>query len=48
MFSRFAVYGVSSTTLAATVVANALHSRANFYAAAVGIGKSSGALMVSR
>ncbi|WVQ77436.1 hypothetical protein IAR50_007122 [Cryptococcus sp. DSM 104548] len=43
---RLAVYGVVSTVLAASVVASALQSRANFYAAAVSVGKSSGSLMV--
>ncbi|ODN77017.1 hypothetical protein L202_05563 [Cryptococcus amylolentus CBS 6039] len=43
---RLAIYGVLSTVLAASVLASALQSRANFYAAAVSVGKSSGSLMV--
>ena len=47
MVPRLAIYGATSTALAAAVISSALHSRANFFAAAVTVGKSSGSLMVS-
>ncbi|WVR04137.1 hypothetical protein IAU60_001136 [Kwoniella sp. DSM 27419] len=46
MVPRLAVYGMASTALAGSVVYSALSSRANFYAAAVAVGRSSGALMI--
>lgn len=46
MARRFALYGVASTIFAVGVVSTALRTRANFYAAAVSIGKSSGSMMV--
>ncbi|WVW79873.1 hypothetical protein I302_101843 [Kwoniella bestiolae CBS 10118] len=46
MVPRLAVYGLSSTLLASGVVYSALNTRPNFYAAAVALGRSSGALMV--
>lgn len=46
MARRFALYGVASTVFAFGVVSTALRTRANFYAAAVSIGKSSGSMMV--
>lgn len=46
MVPRLAIYGATSTALAAAVIGSALHSRANFFAAAVTVGKSSGSLMV--
>lgn len=46
MASRLVLYGALSTLGAASVVGSALHTRANFYAAAVAVGRSSGALMV--
>ena len=47
MVPRLAMYGATSTALAAAVVGSALHTRANFFAAAVAVGMSSGSLMVS-
>lgn len=46
MARRFVLYGVASTVFAFGVVSTALRTRANFYAAAVSIGKSSGSMMV--
>ncbi|KAK6907066.1 hypothetical protein I204_00133 [Kwoniella mangroviensis CBS 8886] len=46
MVPRLAIYGLSSTLLASGVVYSALNTRPNFYAAAVALGRSSGALMV--
>ncbi|WVQ83464.1 hypothetical protein IAT38_005605 [Cryptococcus sp. DSM 104549] len=46
MAPRLAMYGLASTVLAAGVVSSAMRSRANFYAAAVSVGKSSGSLMI--
>lgn len=46
MARRFALYGVASTVFAFGVVSTALRTRANFYAAAVSIGKSSGSMMI--
>ncbi|KAL7419908.1 E3 ubiquitin-protein ligase hrd1 [Cryptotrichosporon argae] len=43
---RLALYGVASTTLASAVFVSALHSRPNFFAAAVAVGRSSGSLLV--
>ena len=48
MVPRLALYGAASTTLAAAVIGSALKTRANFFAAAVTVGRSSGSLMVSR
>ena len=47
MVHRLAIYGATSTALAAAVISSALHSRANLFAAAVTVGKSSGSLIVS-
>ncbi|KAL1410284.1 E3 ubiquitin-protein ligase hrd1 [Vanrija albida] len=44
--SRLAAFGLLSTGLAAGVVGNALKERPNFYAAAVSVGRSSGALLI--
>ncbi|OCF32381.1 hypothetical protein I316_06051 [Kwoniella heveanensis BCC8398] len=46
MVPRLAMYGLVSTTLAGGVVYSALQTRANFFAAAVAVGRSSGSLMV--
>ncbi|EAL17862.1 hypothetical protein CNBL1240 [Cryptococcus deneoformans B-3501A] len=46
MARRFVLYGVASTVFAFGVVSTALRTRANFYAAAVSIGKSSGSMMI--
>lgn len=46
MVPRLAIYGATSTALAGIVIASAIQNRANFFAAAVTIGKSSGSLMV--
>ncbi|KAK8861245.1 hypothetical protein IAR55_002064 [Kwoniella newhampshirensis] len=46
MVPRLVLYGTASTMLAGGVISSALHTRANFYAAGVAIGRSSGALMV--
>nr|ODN85627.1 hypothetical protein L203_04877 [Cryptococcus depauperatus CBS 7841] len=46
MARRFALYGLVSTVIAFCVVSSALRSRANFYAAMVSIGKSSGSIMI--
>ncbi|WWC87630.1 uncharacterized protein L201_002520 [Kwoniella dendrophila CBS 6074] len=46
MVPRLAIYGLTSSLLATGVVYSALNTRANFYAAAVALGRSSGALMV--
>lgn len=45
-YARLALYGAVSTALAAGVVHHALETRHNFYAAAVQVGRSSGAIMV--
>ena len=45
---RLAIYGAASTALAGAVVASSLQTAPNFFAAAVALGRSSGALMVSR
>jgi E3 ubiquitin-protein ligase synoviolin len=44
---KLLIYGGVSTALTAAVISNALNARSNFYAAAVQIGRSSGAIMVS-
>ncbi|WWD16854.1 hypothetical protein CI109_101286 [Kwoniella shandongensis] len=46
MVPRLILYGAASTLLAGGVISSALKSRANFYAAGVAIGRSSGALMI--
>ncbi|WVF67065.1 hypothetical protein IAT40_001809 [Kwoniella sp. CBS 6097] len=46
MVPRLAMYGLASTALAGGVVYSALQTRANFFAAAVAVGRSSGSLMV--
>ncbi|WWC68885.1 uncharacterized protein I206_102821 [Kwoniella pini CBS 10737] len=46
MVDRLAAYGLTSTLLAGGVIYSALNTRPNFYAAAVALGRSSGALMV--
>ncbi|WVQ94559.1 hypothetical protein IAU59_001639 [Kwoniella sp. CBS 9459] len=46
MVPRLAIYGLASTALAGGVVYSALQTRANFFAAAVAVGRSSGSLMV--
>ncbi len=46
MAPRLAIYGLTSTAFATAVISSALHSRANFFAAAVAVGRSSGSLMV--
>ena len=43
---KLVLYGAASTAFAAAVISNALSTRQNFYAAAVQIGRSSGAIMV--
>ncbi len=45
---KLMLYGAASTAFAAAVISNALSSRQNFYAAAVQVGRSSGAIMVGR
>ncbi|TXT10974.1 hypothetical protein VHUM_01725 [Vanrija humicola] len=44
--SRLAAFGLLSTGLAAGVVGNALKERPNFFAAAVAVGRSTGALLI--
>ncbi|WWC59874.1 uncharacterized protein I303_102436 [Kwoniella dejecticola CBS 10117] len=44
--NRLAIYGTTSILLTTGVVYSALNTRPNFYAAAVALGRSSGALMV--
>jgi E3 ubiquitin-protein ligase synoviolin len=46
MLPRLAIYGALSTALFGAVVSSAIKTRPNFYAAAVALGRSSGALMV--
>ncbi|ORX36259.1 hypothetical protein BD324DRAFT_580854 [Kockovaella imperatae] len=43
---RLALYGAASTALAGSVVASSFQNAPNFFAAAVAIGRSSGALMI--
>ncbi|CED83716.1 E3 ubiquitin ligase [Phaffia rhodozyma] len=44
--NRLLLYGATSTALAASVLLNAAQTRSSFYAAAVGIAKSNGSVMV--
>jgi hypothetical protein len=46
MVPRLAVYGAASAALAGAVVGSALKTRANFFAAAVAVGRSNGSLLV--